>query len=209
MSGRTSCTETHQEATFLNTPSPAARASLLEALRDTEAAVAGYFGSLEEAVFARPLQETWSPAEHLDHLNIVVSAVARGFGISPLILRLRFGSAKRPTRTYEELRADYQALLAAGGRASGRYVPVRQTTDPADAEERKSDLLARWGRVNERLWTALGGWSERNLDRVRFPHPLLGKITARELVFFTIYHGHHHVTAVQRRLASDASIGSA
>ena len=192
----------------MTTPSPTTRGSLIEALRDTESAVAGYFGSLEEAVFMRQLQGTWSPAEHLDHLNIAVSAVARGFGISPFILRLRFGSAKRPSRTYEALRADYRARLAAGGRASGRFVPVRQTTDPAYAEMRKSDLLARWVRVNDRLRTALGGWSERNLDRIRFPHPLLGKITARELVFFTIYHGHHHVAAVQRRLASDASIGT-
>jgi hypothetical protein len=67
---------------------------------------------------------------------------------------------------------------------------------------RKDDLLARWGRVNERLRTALIGWSERNLDRIQFPHPVLGKITARELACFTIYHGHHHVAAVQRRLAS-------
>lgn len=192
----------------MTTPSPTTRGSLIEALRDTESAVAGYFGSLEEAVFMRQLQGTWSPAEHLDHLNIAVSAVARGFEISPLLLRLRFGSAKRPSRTYEALRADYRARLAAGGRASGRFVPVRQTTDPAYAEMRKSDLLARWVRVNDRLRTALGGWSERNLDRIRFPHPLLGKITARELVFFTIYHGHHHVAAVQRRLASDASIGT-
>lgn len=193
----------------MTTPAPAARPSLLKALSDTEAAVAGYFASLEETIFARQLQGTWSPAEHLDHLNIAVSAVARGFGMSPLILRIRFGLSKRQSRTYEELRAHYQAQLTAGGRASGRFVPVRKTADPADAEIRKDDLLASWGRVNQRLRTALSGWSERSLDRIQFPHPILGKITARELAFFTIYHGHHHVAAVQRRLASDASIGSA
>jgi len=63
--------------------------------------------------------------------------------------------------------------------------------------------------VNDRLRKALAGWSERNLDRIRFPHPLLGRITARELAFFTIYHGHHHVAAVQRRLALDASASAA
>lgn len=193
----------------MTTPAPAARPSLLEALRDTETAVAGYFGSLEKEIFARQLQGTWSPAEHLDHLNIAVSAVARGFAKSPWILRIRFGSSKRPSRTYEELRADYQARLAAGGRASGRFVPVRETVDATDAAVRRDDLLARWGRVNERLRSALGGWSERDLDRIQFPHPLLGKITARELAFFTIYHGHHHVAAVERRLAPDASAGSA
>jgi hypothetical protein len=39
------------------------------------------------------------------------------------------------------------------------------------------------------LGDALGNWSERTLDRTRMPHPILGRITAREMVFFMIYHG--------------------
>jgi [ribosomal protein S5]-alanine N-acetyltransferase len=181
---------------------------LLEQLRGTEALVATFFAAIPDAELVRRPGEAWSPAEHLDHLNIAVSAVARGFSMSPLLLRLRFGRSGRQSRSYEELRSDYQGRLAAGGRASGRFIPPRSAAASSDAATRKVDLLARWTRVNGRLRDALGTWSERNLDRTLMPHPLLGRITARELAFFTIYHGGHHVEAARRRLAVGPRDGS-
>jgi hypothetical protein len=56
--------------------------------------------------------------------------------------------------------------------------------------------------VNRWLGRALGRWSEQELDRVTLPHPLLGKLTAREVAYFTVYHGRHHVEAVRRRLGA-------
>lgn len=179
--------------------------SLLQGLQDTERDVASFFCSLSDSEFVRSLNQAWSPAQHLDHLNTAVSAVARGFAMSPLLLRLRFGSSKRDSRSYEQLRSDYQSRLSAGGRATGRFVPVSMTNSTShDAPERRKNLLERWTRVNGRLRKGLGVWSEQDLERVQMPHPLLGKITARELVYFTIYHGRHHVAAVQNRLAVDA-----
>jgi hypothetical protein len=174
--------------------------SLLSAVEASEADVAAFFASINDVDFVRRPGEAWSPAEHLDHLNIAVSATARGLGLRPWLLRLRFGSSQRASRTYDELRAAYQRVLAGGGRASGRFLPEIPRVENVSAASRKAELLARWTRVNERLRTALGGWSERNLDRVQLPHPLLGMITARELAFFTIYHGPHHLAAAKRRL---------
>jgi hypothetical protein len=54
--------------------------------------------------------------------------------------------------------------------------------------------------VNSRLRASLEHWSDRNLDRIRLPHPILGKITAREMVFFITYHGPHHIAAAKSRL---------
>jgi hypothetical protein len=36
-------------------------------------------------------------------------------------------------------------------------------------------------------------WSEDDLDNHRLPHPLLGKLTVREMLFFTLYHIQHHM----------------
>lgn len=133
---------THQTADpipTISTTLPTLRTALMEVERD----VAEFFGSPSPEVFAARIGEAWSPAEHLSHLNIAVSAVARGFSVPPRLLRLRFGRARRPSRSYEALRDDY------------------------------------------------------------FPHPLLGKITARELAFFTVYHGGYRVEAVKRRLGAE------
>lgn len=177
-----------------------ARASLLDSLISEERDVAEFFRSLSPEEFVLRVGDAWTPAEHLQHLNTAVSAVARGLSISPWILRLRFGRAERPSRTFVELRDDYRDRLARGGRASGRFVPPREELSPEQTTIRQTQLLARWQRVNSRLMTSLDRWSEDDLDRIRLPHPILGKITAREMVYFVIYHGHHHIAAAKSRL---------
>jgi hypothetical protein len=169
---------------------------LAVALATSESDVAAFFGSLSLEEFDQRVGTAWSPAQHLDHLNIAVSATARGFSAPTLLLRVRFGRARRPSRTFEQLRADYLALLGTGAGATDRFVPA---ADDSSAHRRDA-LLARWHRVNDRLRSALASWPERDLDRLQLPHPLLGRITARELVFFTIYHGPHHIAAARRRL---------
>ena len=43
-------------------------------------------------------------------------------------------------------------------------------------------------------------WSDAKLDKYIAPHPLLGKITLRELAYFTIYHIQHHLSIIRKRL---------
>lgn len=187
---------------------PFTTAELTQSLRESEEAVARFFGSLSSNEFVTSEGQAWSPAQHVDHLNIAVGATARGLSIPPWILGLRFGRARRPSRTFDQLRADYLTLLGGGAGAPGRFVPTFQS-GAASPNDVQSSLLGRWGRVNERLRNALGPWSEKRLDHVLLPHPLLGKITARELLYFTIYHGPHHVAAAKRRLPRFAAEGSA
>ena len=35
-------------------------------------------------------------------------------------------------------------------------------------------------------------WSEGDLDLYVIPHPLIGGLTFREILYFTIYHVQHH-----------------
>jgi hypothetical protein len=77
---------------------------------------------------------------------------------------------------------------------------VRQELSAEQQALRSAELLARWQRVNQRLRAAVQTWPERDLDRIQLPHPILGNLTAREMLFFTIYHGHHHIAATQSRL---------
>ncbi len=174
--------------------------TILDALADVEREVGEFFGSLEADELVLRVADAWNAAQHLDHLNIAVSAAARAYTVSPWLLQLRFGRGRRPSRSYSALREEYRARLARGGKASGRYVPQRDDASTTDTIVRRTVLLSRWYRVNERLRSAVRGWKEVSLDRARVPHPLLGRITMRELAFFTIYHGRHHVVSAGRRL---------
>lgn len=180
--------------------SPWSRAEISAALESVEAEVASFFGSLSAEEISLRVGDAWTALEHLMHLNTSVSAVARGLSAPRLLLRLRFGGAKGASRTYDEIRESYLAALPGGRGATGVFAPAREDLPPAAAGERAGEVLARWARVNGRLRGALRGWSERDLDRIRLPHPLLGKLTSREMLFFTLHHNRHHIAAAARRL---------
>lgn len=184
----------------MSTDSPFKIPSLIESLVRVEREVAEFFDSLSPDEMALRVGDAWTPAEHLDHLNIAVSAVAGAFQRSRWLLRIRFGRARRAARTYDQLRDDYRARLAQGRVATGRFAPVVAERTQEEAIARRKDLLARWQRVNARLQRGLNEWTERDVDRIQLPHPLLGKITAREMVLFTIYHNQHHVVGAKSRL---------
>jgi hypothetical protein len=59
-----------------------------------------------------------------------------------------------------------------------------------------------WQLTNAELLRRVRRWSETSLDAVLLPHPLLGKLTAREMLQFTVYHTAHHLNLVLSRLAT-------
>jgi hypothetical protein len=179
---------------------PYSRSELDAALSAAEAEVSAFLAALPAEAFLRREGEAWSPAEHLRHLDRSVRAVTRGLEMPRWLLWLRFGPARRASRAYPRLVEDYRARLAAGGRASGAFIPAREEVPPEAADTYRSDLLERWRASNQRLRAALARWPERSLERIRMPHPLLGKLTVREMVFFTLYHAHHHLEGVRLRL---------
>lgn len=126
----------------------------------------------------------WSPAQQAEHLVKSVRPVTLAFGLPKFLLALIFGKANRPSRSYEELVARYQAKLAAGGTASRPFVPGI----PANLNR----VYGRLARTVDALNRRIERFSEHELDALILPHPLLGKITLREMLYFTAYHAEHH-----------------
>jgi hypothetical protein len=55
-------------------------------------------------------------------------------------------------------------------------------------------LVNKWRRAAGALVDSIKNWQEQDLDRYLLPHPILGKLTVRELLFFTIYHDMRHMS---------------
>jgi len=182
-----------------DTENPYSRDDLIASLEDVHREVGGTFRELPaDALFRRPEEGVWSPAENLVHLVRSVKAVADAMKLPRLLLAVLFGTAREPSRRFEEVREVYHERLARGGRASGRYVPPQLDGD--DPERTRSRMLAGWERAGGDLIARLRRWPEPSLDRYRLPHPLLGKLTVREMLFFTLYHDHHHLRIVRERV---------
>ena len=46
----------------------------------------------------------------------------------------------------------------------------------------------------------LTNFTEGELDNLVLPHPLLGQLTIREMIYFTIYHVEHHTRNIKRNI---------
>ncbi len=179
---------------------PHGRAELLDALDAVHRQASELFAAIApDHFFRRPEPEVWSPGENVIHLVKSVKAVAGGMGQPKLLLRGLFGTARGSAR-YAEVRARYLQALADGAVASGRYVPP--ASPAAGVEASRDRALAGWQRASGSLVKVVGKWRESALDKYRLPHPVLGKISVREMLFFTHYHDLHHLHIV-RRMARD------
>jgi hypothetical protein len=175
---------------------PTTREQIVTALESVAGEGARYWGAFDTPVFFEKVGESWSPAESARHLVKSIRAVVKALATPRITLRLLFGKPRRPSVTYEELRTRYLGVLEAGGRA-GRFAPSARTE--SDLAAWRATILQQLGDVNRDLCAAIGRWSDTDLDRYQLPHPLLGKITVREMLFFTLYHQHHHMDVTERR----------
>ncbi len=150
-----------------------------------------------EAFFAAQ-GDRWSPAEHTRHLAKSARALLPALRLPPWIVSPVFGRASRPSRDFVTLRDEYHRRLAAGGQA-GRFAPSPQSP-PADLEAGRETVVARWRASADALRALAARWREPALDRCRLPHPLLGKLTVREMLSFMLYHDAHHLRLVAARL---------
>lgn len=156
-----------------------------------------YLRSLPADVFVQPQGAKWSPAEHVRHLSKSVRPVALALGLPRFVLWLRFGRGSGASRSFEALREAYLARLAAGATA-GRFTPSPQPP-PSDAAVYRDSVLSSWRAANADLRARIAGWDEKALDRYLLPHPALGPLTVREMLFFSLYHNAHHLNLVASR----------
>ncbi len=158
-------------------------------LLDRYADFTSYMRSLPDAKANLAAPGKWSPAQQAQHLLKSVKPVNLAFSLPGFVLSMSFGRANRPSRTYDELVARYKSKLAAGGKSSKPFVPGV----PASPREVYDRLDATVKSLSQKV----GGESETRLDKYILPHPLLGKLTLREMIYFTAYHATHHLESIK------------
>lgn len=137
--------------------------------------------------------EKWTTGQHLDHLIKAIAPINTALKMPRLALRSMFGKPNREGRNYQTVVQRYQEKLAGGAVAAGRYLP--KTVSVAQ----KETLIQQFAEEKDRLLEIVGKWREKDLDNYLLPHPLLGKVSIREMLFFTAYHNQHH----NKTLAAD------
>ncbi len=153
-----------------------------------------YIQSLNERDFTFSKDGKWSAGQQSDHIVRSVSPLVQAFMLPKFIPGLLFGKANRPSKSYDELVSKYKEKLAKGGVATGAFVP------PAIDYDKKEILCKQVNSKVEKLCKQVNLFSEQQLDEYILPHPLLGKLTVREMLYFTMHHVNQHLEITKRNL---------
>ena len=167
---------------------------IINRLRTNHEAFISTIASMNENDFNYAKEGKWNAGQVLDHLYRAVSTLSMGMMLPKFLFALLFGKANRPSKDYDGLVAKYRGKLADGGKAHGRYLPSKVSF----ANQGKTETALR-NAVN-RICRNLASYSEEALDNYVLPHPLLGKITIREMMYFTMYHADHHREIIVREV---------
>ncbi len=148
-----------------------------------------------EQFIAKPIPEKWSIAEEFDHILKSNVSICSALKRNPLALRYKFGKPNRPLRNFDELKNRYYEKLEAfpGAKAPARFLSE-------DGQEfDKQAMLDFWKATQIKFSDRVEGWREKSLDKTLLPHPLLGKLMVREMLFFTVVHTDHHYLSMKRK----------
>jgi len=166
---------------------------LFAGLRDANQRVTQCFTEIPAENFFTRQGEIWSASDNVDHLIRSHKPISKALKLPKFTLQAMFGRPERLSRTYEEICEVYRAEITKGAQASGRFLPEQQR--PAEStKEKKSELLEQWSKASIELVLVSEKWNDNDLDGYVLPHPLIGKLTIREMLFFTIFHNLRHAS---------------
>jgi hypothetical protein len=153
---------------------------------------ADYINTLPDIRFTATPNGQWSAGQQLEHLVKSIRPISNVMGY-PKFTLLYFGASSLPSRSYDQLSDSYRDLLSSGCKTIKEWKPG--TTYPAQ----RAVLLGAFLSLRVKLQKQLMQWSETELDKYRLPHPLMGKLTMREMLYFVIYHTKHHLGKLKRQ----------
>jgi DinB superfamily len=151
--------------------------------------------SYNEEAFLYAPSGKWNAGQQLSHLIKSVAPVNLALSIPLFLLKSGFGTSNRPSKKKDELVEKYQLKLAQGGKAPAAFIP-------ALVPFKKRALMV--NKLHKQILSVskkLDKLSEEELDKFLLPHPLLGKLTLREMFYFTAYHAQHHHNQMKLVLA--------
>jgi len=160
-------------------------------LKETYTAFIAFLQPIAHEDFELSNTGKWSASEHLAHIVLSVRPLVKILQMNKDVMLEKFGTSERKLRSYEAMTALYIKKLGSGKKAPKPF-------DPAfHQKENKRALCEKLTKDITTLCLLIEGLSETELDQLAIPHPLLGVLSVREMMYNAIYHGQHHQKAIR------------
>jgi hypothetical protein len=168
--------------------------SIIEILNESVVKFNALIQELDKSEFETNYNMKWSAGQDLLHLVKLLRILNLAYQLPKFLLKLLYGSNKRTARSFETLQDLYIKALAGGAQSPNLYIPK-----PVFYEQ-KSELILKHSALNKKFIEKINKLSDAELDKYLLPHPILGKVSLRELAIFTSFHTIHHYDVLKLKL---------
>jgi hypothetical protein len=165
------------------------KADIIAHLNRVSHQIVEYAKNTEPKLLVETKEGKWSAAQNIEHLTKSAKPLILALRLPRMVLGV-FGK-KKVFLTYEEVVEKYQEALSKGGKSPATYVPNKIGINKLDS------IINDFSETNKQLVELLSFFDETDLNRFCLPHPLIGKLTLKEILFFTIYHMEHHFKTIK------------
>lgn len=150
-----------------------------------------YIDGLSDKQFSYRYQQKWTAGEHLQHILLTILPFPRVLS-SKQFIRDTFGTIDRAAWDYDTVLQNYAQTSL---KAPEAFLPKDEVR-----YDQKATIIAGIQQQLNAINDLLKQYSEEELDTLVLPHPLLGKLTIREMLYLMSYHPLHHQWQIARAL---------
>jgi hypothetical protein len=138
-------------------------------------------------------ENKWTTGQQALHLLQSIRPLNVALSMPKFLLRYKFGKANRPSKDYDALVKRYEERLLG---AKGKTFKGSQGMKVPSLSEKRY-ILDRLQTEHKKLQYKTRRISDKNLDLLVLPHPLMGKMPIREIIMWTAHHVAHHTKTLK------------
>ena len=133
-------------------------------------------------------ENKWNTGEHIVHLIQSEKTLNKALWIPKFYLKYKFKVNNRENRTYNQIVNKYLSKLE----ANKNLISNISKKMPEMKISNKKHFISKLDNEKIKLIKKIKKWNENDLDTYLLPHPLLGRMTIREIIMWTSYHTEQH-----------------
>lgn len=138
------------------------------------------------------INNKWSVSQNVQHINIGLLRLNNFLELPKSSIETNFGLSDRASMDNESINKLFNNAFEKGVKAASTFIP------DMDLETSLDELINQGKKSLASLTSNVQSWSEQELEIYNCPHPFLGKVTVREILYFTIYHVNHHQETIKK-----------
>lgn len=167
---------------------------IINILEDKHKELFTWFENQSEEKWMEGPEGRWTSGQHVQHLVDSLKMLNKALSVPKFIIKKKFGVSNRPSRNYDEVAKRYEERLAEN---LDRARNFNQNLKCPSLKQRKS-LLDVLQIQNKKLQYKTNKLKDKHFDTLLLPHPLMGKMTFREIIMWTAHHTDHHCQILKK-----------